>query len=370
MKTLYTLIISTFLFSSVQSQNMILNGSFEQNTATGNTNLNNNWPNVVADSWEIDGGNMNLDTSFACGTASNGQWFVTNCPGCPPSFYVAFSFGLTTPIIQGQTYTLSFDKNFCGDSTPIEFGISNDSTILDAAVHTFAGPTTQGWVHDSYTFQAPITAKFVMISINVQFIGGGLIGVDNFKLTPGACSAYYTIAPDVAPHTWIATNFATGAAPITYNWNWGDGGTSTGITPSHTYATAGNYPICLSIADANGCVDTYCDSSTYLYRLSSGSTMVSVNVIDGITGITSPESMPDYFISPNPFQNKISIQTGNKLSDSRVEIYSLSGQKIKSEKLNGVNTELNTEEFAAGIYCLKILDGKNEMYRTMIVKRN
>jgi hypothetical protein len=88
------------------------------------------------------------------------------------------------------------------------------------------------------------------------------------------CHAYYTVQPDTAPHTWIALDHATGAAPLTYSWNWGDGNTSPGATPSHTYATAGNYNICQTITDANNCTDTYCDSSVYLNRPASGSLLL------------------------------------------------------------------------------------------------
>ncbi len=37
--------------------------------------------------------------------------------------------------------------------------------------------------------------------------------------------------------------------PITYAWNFGDGQTGTGETPSHTYATAGNKTVTLTVSD-------------------------------------------------------------------------------------------------------------------------
>jgi gliding motility-associated-like protein len=43
---------------------------------------------------------------------------------------------------------------------------------------------------------------------------------------------------------------------LTYNWNFGDGGTSTDKNPVHTYATAGVYTISLTATDAFGCTDT------------------------------------------------------------------------------------------------------------------
>ncbi len=78
---------------------------------------------------------------------------------------------------------------------------------------------------------------------------------------------------------WIAVNQATGVAPISYLWSWGDGTSSTGATPSHIYSTPGYYNICLTITDANGCTGMYCDSSTYIFRSNSEASMITINVI-------------------------------------------------------------------------------------------
>jgi len=42
--------------------------------------------------------------------------------------------------------------------------------------------------------------------------------------------------------------------PLTYAWDFGDGGTGTGATPNHTYAEAGIYDVCLTVND--GTVDS------------------------------------------------------------------------------------------------------------------
>jgi gliding motility-associated-like protein len=51
------------------------------------------------------------------------------------------------------------------------------------------------------------------------------------------------------------TNFSTGSG-LAYEWQFGDGGTSTLTSPKHAYAT-GTYTVTLIATDANGCKDTF-----------------------------------------------------------------------------------------------------------------
>lgn len=56
------------------------------------------------------------------------------------------------------------------------------------------------------------------------------------------------------PHTVNFTNSSTSA--ISYNWSFGDGSSSTDVSPAHTYTSAGNYTVTLITTNANGCTDT------------------------------------------------------------------------------------------------------------------
>ncbi len=172
--------------TSVHSQNLILNGSFEHNTATGNTlNLTSAWASVVSDCFEVDGGSMDLITGNNCGSASDGNWFVTCSPvgGLWP--YLAFSFKLSTTLIQGAQYTLTFDKRFCGPNTsPIDVGISSDSTLLGTVFHTFAAPLVNTWATETYIFQAPVAGQYLTANIGAAF-STGTVGLDRFSLEAG-----------------------------------------------------------------------------------------------------------------------------------------------------------------------------------------
>ncbi|HOB59498.1 MAG TPA: PKD domain-containing protein [Methanoregulaceae archaeon] len=48
------------------------------------------------------------------------------------------------------------------------------------------------------------------------------------------------------------TDQSTGTAPLTYDWNFGDGATSTAASPSHTYASVGIYTVTLKVTNTDG----------------------------------------------------------------------------------------------------------------------
>ena len=45
---------------------------------------------------------------------------------------------------------------------------------------------------------------------------------------------------------------------VTWNWSFGDGGASSVQHPTHTYASAGTYTVCLIVTNTNGCIDSIC----------------------------------------------------------------------------------------------------------------
>ncbi len=57
-----------------------------------------------------------------------------------------------------------------------------------------------------------------------------------------------------SPETVSFTNTSSGATPLTYNWDFGDGNTATDVQPTHTYEVPGTYSVKLSVTNADGCV--------------------------------------------------------------------------------------------------------------------
>jgi gliding motility-associated-like protein len=69
----------------------------------------------------------------------------------------------------------------------------------------------------------------------------------NFRVEPG---------PRCVPALVQFTDLSVADSPISYLWNFGDGGTSTLQNPSHLYTNVGSYSVSLNITTAIGCIDT------------------------------------------------------------------------------------------------------------------
>lgn len=93
----------------------------------------------------------------------------------------------------------------------------------------------------------------------------GLHHLRAFVATQGTC----TLTDDVLPmqtvidigtsgSLWTATSIpftayvSNGVDPKTYLWNFGDGATSTAVSPTHSYDTPGTFGVSVIVTDANG----------------------------------------------------------------------------------------------------------------------
>ncbi len=58
------------------------------------------------------------------------------------------------------------------------------------------------------------------------------------------------------------SNYSSNSPPLKYEWNFGDGDTSTLLSPTHNYTAPGTYTVCLKIRDNLGCYKTECKQVT------------------------------------------------------------------------------------------------------------
>ena len=127
--------------------------------------------------------------------------------------------------------------------------------------------------------------------------------------------------------------------PFAWDWDFGDGNTSTEQNPTHVYAESGNYDICLIATNAGG------------------NDMVCKNLFleTGIDDIVFNNCL----IYPNPASELITIELQNSIAKGQLIVYDFSG-KIVTEILmqNSNKIELSVKEFPKGIYSF-VIKNKN-----------
>lgn len=184
-----------------------------------------------------------------------------------------------------------------------------------------------------------------------------------------ACQAVFSIWPDsLNAGVYYGNNnsYTTGSNPV-YTWYWGDGTTSTGTYPSHTYAQSGTYNICLAMTATGGgamCSDSFC-AVQIVARMKGANAIHSITILDpnapnGINNLIASSKLNVY---PNPASSELNIEVkGEKIE--AVKITSINGQIMNSEF---VANKININNLSSNVYFIEVKTANN-IYRTKFIK--
>jgi len=220
-------------------------------------------------------------------------------------------------------------------------------------------------------------------------------------------------------------DMSTGAIS-TWTWDFGDSGTSTLQSPSHTYASPGVYTVCLIVSNSCGFSDTTCMAVTvcnigvaaFNYSSVEDSVMVSDASTGGIAGwfwdfgdaTTSTLQNPGVHhyatggiyticlittdscglqdttcvqdtilitgynintagvnsVYPNPASSEITVELWWN-TNSAVEIYAATGQLVYSaQEINGNRFTIDVKDFATGMYTMRITNAGGTTVRRFV----
>ena len=284
-----------------------------------------------------------------------------------PTDMILWSTGETTTTIDG-----SLPGTYIVDIVSV-CGTGSDTIIVTASANVYTdflvadelefctGDDVQLYSngpYDSYTWTGGTTNDSLLIT------AGGTYTLDVTDACGTGTQSVTIIENDVpnAAFTW-SNSFVTGmftntsgGGTSTYAWDFGDGGTSTDMNPSHVYSAAGTYTVTLTVTNACG-TDTYTEDVVM--------TTVGIEEIAGLGTIA---------VYPNPsngiFQLDVDLNEALVLD---LVVVNMLGEEVAVKQINAVNgiysdvIDLSTS--APGVYFLKVISENNTISTQVLVKK-
>ena len=237
------------------------------------------------------------------------------------------------------TYTATVSGGTAPYTTVVNFGDGNTSTTLTGS-HTYATAGTYTLVYTA-TGSGVSESKDSTISVLVNTCQTAPL-VGGITLSEDTVCVGTTI-------TYTAT-VSGGTAPYTTVVNFGDGNTSTTLTGSHTYATAGTYTLVYT-ATGSGVSESKDSTISVLVNTCTAIDEIKENAIS---------------IYPNPSKNGL-VNLTNVANNATVTVYNVIGEVVFSTVVNG-KEQLNLSSLNKGSYFVAIASNKGLVTKKLILE--
>lgn len=236
------------------------------------------------------------------------------------------------------------------------FGDGNSSSLANP-VHTYSQlgnyqVTLILYSRDSQNQTMLCTDTFVN-TINVNYPAPGCHAyyyLDSMNSSASNVNIYNSSTPSTSHPTYT----------VNYQWDFGDGITSSQPFPTHTFQSNGTYNVCVtvSVVDTNNqtCTDTYCrqigvDSlGNIIYKNSS--TGFTLNVLDPNTVGQEEHEKLNVEIYPNPASNFINVE-GMK-EGGEWSLYNIQGGSVAEGYLEPGESKIDFGTKKPGLYILSL----------------
>jgi predicted outer membrane repeat protein len=310
-------------------------------------------------------------------SGANSQTFIPTVTG---NYFVEVTMnGCVDSSVCNQIYVCGLNANFALAHNGVgDYTFTNNSTgSFSQQYWSFGDGTNSTLSSPNHTYLA--NGVYVVV-LAIRDPNTTNLCVDYFVdtvvvtsvLNSLTCKAGYSVYPDASANGLIIVNSSTGNT-LSYLWDFGDGSTSTQQFPTHSYATAGPFNLCLTVDDGTGCVDTYCDSITEngsLFRAGG----FDITVVSGIpldmNDVSNSES--SVLVYPNPAQNEFSLELSNWRSKQvTISIRDINGKTIQSKIIKNTtgkeSVNFETENWSRGVYLVKVIDGEKSINKKLIL---
>jgi PKD repeat protein len=330
-------------------------------SATGYTNYSNSQVAIP------EGSTFNLQIALSPTLTTDQYRFVLTWGELPTDL----DSHLKTPSIEGAVYHIYYDSLGSADSPPYAIldiddttGFGPESTTIydlhpgeyHYYIHNYSGSpaiTTSNAVVQIYnenglkhTLQVPATGTGQYWDICTMNGTNGNISIINQIVAsePGG-------NPKLTAYKSKKRPIPAGRNIVSWNWDFGDGGSSTEQHPSHTYTANGTFYVSLIISDGlNNELET-----KYPY--------ITVGPVD----VDEATWEKDISIYPNPVKDHLQINSAIRIES--VVLFDITGQLKMSKDDCGYNCSLNLNGFPDGTYILRIMTEKGNLQRKVNIRR-
>lgn len=125
----------------------------------------------------------------------------------------------------------------------------------------------------------------------------------------------------------------SGNEPVSWQWTFGDGASSSEQNPTHTYAISGNYQVCLTVGNSVG-NNQLCQQIT----------------VDIVNSLPDPDKRMEMEVYPNPTRDFIHfLPKGLEQQRFQLTLFDARGQKLRQADFTG-QLRLNVEALPPGFY--------------------
>jgi gliding motility-associated-like protein len=189
---------------------------------------------------------------------------VTSAIGCQTVNNVATKTVVVVPL---PTASFTTSAPVC-ENTAITFtstSTANAGTITQYAWTVNSNPT--GGNNPSITFTPPASGNYT-IQLTIQTDKGCSKSTSTTLIVTPKPAADFTLPNVCMPGgvaNFINNSTISDGSPLTYAWDFGDGGLSNAQNPTHTYTSVGPFTVTLVVSSVGGCTDTKVKTLTTIY---------------------------------------------------------------------------------------------------------
>jgi gliding motility-associated-like protein len=156
-----------------------------------------------------------------------------------------------------KAQTADFRADNTAGCAPLVVNFTNTSTGAVSYYWDLGNGTTSVLTNPSGTY---ITAGTFTVTLTATSSSGSTsVRTMTITVYPSPTVSFYATDTSVCPGspvTFVSTSTPGVSGAVTYNWNYGDGNSGTGASPTHTYRTPGNYNVTLLVTNSMGCSST------------------------------------------------------------------------------------------------------------------